>query len=123
MQVYLSQSLYMVFFAIVLICLTSYWFMPTVKSALVCILAFCMGILVGATCAFACLKFSVCANAKTILETNEPDANPTKYAFVVGSVIATFCVSLVVLVFIIMLMVSRNKWNDGEDGEDRPLTA
>lgn len=84
--------------------------MPTVKSALVCILAFCMGIIVGALCAFATMKFSVCANSKVILETNEPIPNPVKYSFVVGSVIATLCVSLVVFVFTCMLMVSRSKF-------------
>lgn len=51
----------MVFFAIVLICLTSYWFMPTVKSALVCILSFCMGIVVGAFIAFITMKTVACA--------------------------------------------------------------
>jgi len=112
----------MVFFAIILICLTSYWFMPDVKSALVCILAFCLGITVGALCTFICLKLTTVCNFRVIVESNEITCNPVSFTFIIGSIISTLTVCTMVFVFTCMLMVSRNKWNDGEDGEDRDLT-
>lgn len=52
--------------------------MPTVKSALVCILAFVMGICVGAVCAFVCMKYTTYTASKLVLECNEYSADPIK---------------------------------------------
>jgi hypothetical protein len=68
------------------------------------------------------MKYCTDAAAKLVVECNDLHADPIKYAYIVGSIIATFTVSLMLFIFSCMLMISRNKWNDGEDGEDRPLT-
>lgn len=82
--------------------------MPTVKSALVCILAYCMGIIVGAGISFISMKFSTCFVPKMIIESNDLKSNPVKYAFVAGSLIGSLALSILLFVFSSMLYFSRS---------------
>lgn len=82
--------------------------MPTVKSALVCILAFCMGVCIGAFIAFITMKFSTTCIPKMVIEGNEIKSDPVNYAYIAGSLIATLSFSVLILVFVTMVYVARS---------------
>ncbi|KRX02294.1 hypothetical protein PPERSA_09911 [Pseudocohnilembus persalinus] len=90
----------------------TYWFLPTVKAALVGILAFCLGICVGALNAYLCIKFTQNANTKLVYRLSDENYDGIKYSFTVGTFISSISISVTVLIFSVMLLICRNKWID-----------
>lgn len=104
----------MVFFSLLTICFTAYWFTANTKGALTCIISFSLGCIVVAINVFICLKYSICANSKMMVEAHAQKGSAVEYAYLVGALISTGGISILILVLATIFYSSHHHWGYDE---------
>ena len=97
LRLYILQSLYMFVFGVIIIAIFAFWFTSNTTSAVYCIMAFILGLIITAINAFLCLKLSTCANFKLIVRVYEEHQSASKFGFMTGSIISLIGISLIIL--------------------------